>query len=92
MNDDRPQHERLSAVVDESRAIGEFLDWVTETHGAYLAVMQKGYGSGHEEWLPLRISTEQLLAEFFGVDLIALEQEKRAMLQSLSPEKHEEKE
>lgn len=36
-----------------------------------------------EGWVPLGIGTEKLLAEFFGIDLARIEDEKRAMLAAL---------
>ena len=65
-----PEHEKLEAVQAESQAIGQFLD-----EGPYtLCVARDG------RFWPVHKSISAILAEWFGIDQGALEQEKRAML------------
>lgn len=97
-----PEHEKLSAVREQSQTIGDFLDWLREEQGISLrqwmepteevealrwnekpndpprfyTVKRPGYYSPEKK-------TEDLLAEFFGIDLKALEAEKRALLESI---------
>ncbi|HYE94479.1 MAG TPA: hypothetical protein VEA38_25825 [Terriglobales bacterium] len=56
--------------------IGSFLEWLGE-HG--MAVC----GCERDEWYPVPYSVEQLLARYAGVDLAAVEQERRAILDAL---------
>lgn len=65
---DYPEHDKLSAISDQSQVIGEFTDWA----------MGKGYIEK-----PSFKPTQDILAEFFGIDQEKLEEEKRAMLASL---------
>jgi hypothetical protein len=75
-----PQHEKLAAVAEQSQAIGEFLDWLQDTRVPPVVLCRVIPGQSFDPWAPVGRSTEQLLAEYFGVDLTALEAEKRAML------------
>ena len=75
-----PQHVRLQAIRIESQAIGEFLDWLAD-QGIVLAVPDTNTPALPPCWhLPIQESHESLLARLFGIDLCALEAEKRAML------------
>ncbi len=76
-----PQHDRLMEVRVESQAIGEFIDWLYYEHGVMLA----HYGDGERLYTYHR-NVNEMLAEFFGIDLQELEQEKRAMLARLRGE------
>jgi hypothetical protein len=69
-----PEHEKLHAVRKRSQAIGEFL--AEGDHGYQLCEFSEELG----EFLPVTRSTEQILADYFGIDLGRLEAEKRAML------------
>ena len=62
-----PQCDRFLEVREQSQVIGKFLDWVADQHGARLRVDDHPF---------LARSTEQLLAEFFGIDLDAFDREK----------------
>ena len=73
-----PECEKLSAVSDQSQVIGEFIDWLGETHAAEIGVWRK------DHMVPIGIRMEQLLAEFFGIDLEKVEEERRAMLEGMS--------
>lgn len=71
-----PEHEKLHAVREHSQSVGEFLDWMNEKYGAFLAFYPE------DQEVPFRVHTpiEKMLAEHFGIDLDVLETEKRAML------------
>lgn len=71
-----PTLDKMLAVKDQSRAIGEFLDWL-ESEGLVLCGHDGDHYVGHYE------STEALLARHFGIDLDAAEREKRAILAEL---------
>lgn len=75
-----PQHEKLKLVGDKSQALGEFLEWVNS----------RGYTLGkydqNDYLMPARESIPDLLADYFGIDSVELEKEKRRMLESLRNE------
>lgn len=86
---DYPQHDRLRRVADTSQTIGEFVDWLADSKGVHLAhhfEFTDVDWNGNEYTKQPELTTynvpniQALLAEFFGVDLAALEAEKRAML------------
>ena len=77
-----PEHDKLTAIQAQSQKIGEFLEWLQcDKHVRLLGE----YGSktteeGEPVYVPIRQSKQQLLAEFFEIDLAKLEEEKRQML------------
>lgn len=75
-----PELDKMLAVRDKSRLLSEFLDWLasegialcelnTERRGGEFERIQEGY--------------EKLLARFFEIDLDKIEEERRALLDSL---------
>lgn len=76
-NDKFPEHTKLYAVKERSQAIGEFLDWLQIEKGFQLCRDQFG------ELIPANVSLELLLGEHFGIDMKAIEVEKRAMLEEI---------
>jgi hypothetical protein len=86
---DYPEHEKLEKVKERSQACGEFLEWL-DAEGIILATWDRRPESDrmhtHME------SSHRLLARHFGVDLDALEKEKRAMLDQIcaTPAEHPE--
>lgn len=79
-----PEHEKLKAIADKSQAIGDFLEWATQTHGLWLA--EPVPNSLHGYFAPTGKRTVGLLAEFFDIDEDKIEAEKRAMLAALRGE------
>ena len=69
-----PELDKMLDNQNESQAIGEFLDWLT-SEGYAICELNK-----HNEWHHVRKGIEQLLADYFNVDLKKAEQEKRAIL------------
>lgn len=92
-----PEHAKLRLVSEKSQTIGQFLDtFITKDQQAVsLCVMHKhedtcrdddtrlACGLTAGEYVPLRESIEKTLAHYFGIDLVKLDQEKRAMLKEL---------
>jgi len=87
-----PETDKMLAVKDKSQAIGEFIDWLGENGMAIVryATRDDMYDDEGErtetnegDYLPVHISTEKMLAQYFGIDLNASEKEKRAILESL---------
>lgn len=73
---DYPEHDKLKAAREAgSEQIGEFLEWLLERYT--LAFLDE---RNDERLVPSYLPITTLLAQYFGVDLVALEHEKRAML------------
>jgi hypothetical protein len=73
-----PEHKKLISVVKESQTIGEFLEWCYN-NGKFLAE----YRDNSPNALSVNKSIDQILADYFNIDLKVIEQEKRAMLKEL---------
>lgn len=73
-----PECEKLLAVRDKSSAISEFLEWCEEN-----SIVLRQWRN--DEFCPemLGRSHEELLAEYFGIDLKKVEVERREMLAAL---------
>lgn len=77
---DYPEHDKLEAVMEQSQAIGEFIDG----NGKYvLAEWMEIEGFSRPQLIPVVRSISDILAEYFGIDMRTLESEKRAMLEKL---------
>jgi hypothetical protein len=82
-----PELDKMKAVQDKSQAIGEFLEHLGEK-GLVIccyASRQDEEKTGYEEGdlIPLHNSIEKNLADYFGIDLNKVEQERRALLDEL---------
>lgn len=75
-----PELAKMQAVQDQSQAIGEFIEWLGENG---LAICTSNAGSRGESFYPVAVATEEMLARHFGIDLKAVERERRAVLASL---------
>jgi len=82
-----PELYKLSAVAEESQKIGEFLDWMESRHYQICGWIN-GNSDEHGHYSPIRLSDEQLFAQYFNIDLQKVEQEKQALLAWLR-EEHE---
>jgi hypothetical protein len=71
--------DRMKAVRERSQAIGGFLEWL-QSRGYVLCFRAEGQHPGIP-YLPAVKSIEELLAEYFGIDLDAAERERRAVLE-----------
>jgi len=86
-----PQHNRLRDVADKSQVIGEFVDWLADTKQVWLGhdftfrdVDDDGREYENPQFTTFGVPRIQdLLAEFFGIALVALEAEKREMLDEI---------
>ena len=65
-----------------SQIIGEFLEWC-ESNGIVLSSVIKEEDEIFERWCPINKRREQILADFFGVDLDKCEEERQAILEEL---------
>lgn len=77
---DYPEHEKMCAIMEQSQTIGEFLDWLL---GEKDIVLSQYLNPNSERLTPINPNTQDLLAEFFGIDLNKIEMEKREMLKTM---------
>lgn len=88
-----PECERLAVVAPKSQAIGNFLDWLRE-RGVYLSTEHEHgdgcynggdrvCGASKGELVPYLRDIEQLLAEFFDIDLKKVDRERSALLDAI---------
>ncbi len=78
-----PQHAKLRAVKEESQAIGAFLDWLQHEREPRVLLCNQEPGDNFPgiDWTATPV--EKLLAEYFGVNLVELENEKERMLDAI---------
>lgn len=67
---------KMEDVHGESQVIGEFLEWLDEQN---MTVCEPS-GFATMPWMPVRQTTETLLARYFKIDLADAERERRAVL------------
>ena len=87
-----PELDKMLAVKNKSQAIGEFLEWLESNDMtiARYATKDDCYDDEGDrtdinegDYLPVRLSIENMLAKYFGLDLNKAEKEKQALLESL---------
>jgi len=76
-----PQHEKVARHQDATQSAGEFLDWLIHEKDIRLVVFDN-----RNRPLVISQTTQDLLAEWVGVDLDALNAEKEAMLDRIREE------
>lgn len=69
--------EKVRAVRERSQTIGAFLEWLQSKEYVIAS-----WGAD-DKLYPVRDSIEQLLAQYFDIDLKKLEKEKRALLDEI---------
>lgn len=93
---DYPEHQKLQAVKDKSQAIYDFIEWLNQK-GYHICekvnTIENEVGKLDDDekenwkigwdWMQANLPMEKTLAEFFGIDLNKIENEKRAMLDLL---------
>lgn len=72
---DYPEHDKLTAVKDQTEAIHDFLEWCAMRGAIQLCE----FDERSDHFWPID-SDDNLLAEWAGIDLKKLEAEKRQML------------
>ena len=72
------QLDRISSVRERSQAIGEFLEWLHSEKRWFLAEYRDNWA------IRVSYNVEELLAEFFGIDLAEAELERRRILEDLA--------
>ncbi len=92
-----PEHDKLRKVKDKSQEMGYFLDWLSSTNIVLCKIHTHdegckdddgdNYCGYHEdEYTSIRVGPEQLLSEYFNIDLKKLEEEKQQMLEEIRNE------
>lgn len=74
---DTPEHDKLIALNGDDDTIGQFLDWLMYDSDYQVCEWLGG------EWVQTGKNTRQLLAEYFEIDMRALDAEKGVMLKAL---------
>lgn len=74
-----PECDKMLKVQDESQAIGAFLDWLQSERR--LTLCEANDRTFENSFIPARIGIEDLLAEYFKIDLNKVEKERRAILE-----------
>lgn len=77
---DYPEHAKQEAVIADAETIGAFLDGTPYILGEY----KQFHDWAEPRMVPITKSTQQVLAEYFEIDLDKIEAEKRAMLAALA--------
>lgn len=90
---DTPECDKIQKAKGESHAIGEFMDWLRDEKNVVLATYHEHSeeecgstrwpecGIYSEQPVVFHYNMEQLLAEFFEIDLNVVEQERQALLE-----------
>lgn len=74
---DYPECAKISANREESRKIGNFIEWLQET-GRFIGKRDEDDCMDEES-----LTIENLLAEYFGIDMAKVEEERQQMLESM---------
>ena len=74
-----PECEKMAAVQKESRELSNFVDWLRE-QGYEICEENESENRPYDR---LRKSNEQLFADYFGIDLKKVEEERRALLEEI---------
>lgn len=82
MSSSYPEHEKLRAAKAESQAIGEFLEWLQAVDGGDSVICERT-PDDDDRFFMKNIDTNQLLANYFGINLHLIEKEKLLMLAEL---------
>lgn len=85
-----PECDKLSDVHEDSNKVGQFLEWMTQERGIVFASWQPAdpdytaFFGETESLRPQCLNINELLAEYYGVDLKKVEEERRTILDYLS--------
>lgn len=81
-----PQLDKMLEVNPQSQVIGEFLEWLRNKKKYAICFLYADRIDDEEDTLsfePIEQPIEQLLAEYYGVDLNEAEKERTLILQSI---------
>ena len=88
------EHEKLKALEGKNDVVAGFLEWLSanefviaryheHTDPCYDDEDDRVCGYNEDDLYPVRRNIESLMAEYFGISLTKLEDEKRAMLDEI---------
>lgn len=75
--------DKLSKVAPDSQKIGEFLDWLQDEREPRLTLCRFVEEEGSDGYFPDHGSIQNLLAEYFKIDMDQVERERAAILDGL---------
>ena len=84
-----PTLDKMAKFKESSQDIGDFIEWFSkEFEGLRLRSTWGGGILGHwdddlHEWTPVQLSTEEILARYFKIDMKQAEREKSAILEHM---------
>lgn len=81
--------EKMKEVQEDSQKIGEFLDWLQNDKQVILSRYYDDVECEHceestEQLLSIRLGVEELLSEYYEIDLNKVEEERQHMLKQLN--------
>lgn len=76
--------DKMLAARDESQAIGNFIEWLGEQGMSICTYNETRYAYAYS---PHRKSIEEILAQYFEIDLGKVEQERRVILENFRENK-----
>ena len=82
-----PELDKIAKLHEDSQKIGTFLEWLGEKgyriglYGRYTD--DDGESEGIEQLIPITKGVEELLADYFEIDLKKAETERRAILEEI---------
>lgn len=75
-----PEHEKLKSVKRESEIVQSFIDWLFDETNMLICEFDQD-GDWYEGRYPqVRLTREQIMAQYFDIDLQKLSEEKDAIL------------
>lgn len=75
-----PNCDKLAALTNEHEAIVDFAEWLNDTKRIQLGRHEQFEGYRDPQFAPIATPVDKLVLEFLGIDPVALEQERRALL------------
>ncbi len=81
MSDEYPECEKMALVRDESQTIGGFLEWASEQGWEFVDNNNIGH---YRMPMPVNKPIEQILAQYFEIDLELVEKEKQQILDNFN--------
>ena len=78
-----PELESIREVHEDSQRIGEFLEWLAEQEIVLAKWTGSECGRCGEGLMEISQSREQLLANYFVIDLVKAEKERQAILDDI---------
>jgi hypothetical protein len=81
-----PETQRVYALRDKTQTIADFMRWLGQKKGYVVCTAQTTgtpMGASETTYHPVPLDPSKLYAEFFGIDLVALEAERESLLAAM---------